>query len=78
MKKELRDDERRALLWREVVYQAVRDMTLTGEAGERARRSAHKFVFDKDDGCGSFSWACKQAGLDVEKVRDEVRARCQL
>lgn len=77
MRKPLREDERHALLWREVVYQAVRDLMLAGEAGAGARKLAREFVFDEDVGRGSFLWACKQAGLDPEKVREEVKARTE-
>jgi len=77
MRKPLLDAERRAWLYREVVYQALRDLRLTGEATAEEREMARRFVFDESDGAGSFKWCCAAAGLDVERVREEVKARTE-
>lgn len=73
MKKRLTQAERVARLWRETVYQAVRDVRLTHEATAAERESAHDWIFADDEAPLSFRWACRVAGLDVEEVRAEVR-----
>jgi hypothetical protein len=71
----LTTEQRFALLQRETVYQAVRDLMLTGEATEDERTAAREWLFNDAKGDGSFLWACSDAGLDPEAVRAEVRAR---
>lgn len=77
MRKPLLDAERYSWLYRETVYQALRDLQLTGEATAEEREMARRFVLDESDGAGSFKWCCAAAGLDAEKVRDEVKARTE-
>ena len=72
MKKRLTQAERVARLWRETVYQAVRDIRLSHEASELERDLARKWVFSDSTHHRSFLWACKQAGLDPDEVRAEV------
>jgi hypothetical protein len=64
-----------ALLRREIVYQAMRDLMLTGEATGDERTEAREWLFSDAKRDGSFLWACWDAGLDPEAVRAEVRAR---
>lgn len=74
-KRELSADERTALLYRETVYQALRDLQLEGEANAAERELAKRFVLDDTDGMGSFRWCCAAAGLDAAAVRQELRDR---
>lgn len=72
-RKRLSESERSAYFWREVVYQAVRDLKLTHEANKAERDAARTWILDDAPGLGSFAWACRAAELDPEKVREEVR-----
>lgn len=75
MTKRLTERERFALLQRETVYQAVRDLLLTSEATEQEREESRTWLFSDNKEEGSFLWACAVSGLDPEAVRAEVRAR---
>lgn len=75
MRKRLHEDERLALCWRETVYQAVRDLALTGEATPEEREASRTWIFSDSKAPHSFLWACSVAGLDPEEVRGELRAR---
>jgi hypothetical protein len=68
--KTLSEAERLSHLWRETVYQAVRD--LKGDALERA--AALDWVFSESREPQSFLWACEAAGLKAEDVRAEVKS----
>lgn len=68
----LTETERVAWLWREVVYQAMRDLMLRDEATEGDREAAARWMADDSTGVGSFRWACDMAGLDPAEVRNAV------
>lgn len=71
--KSLTEDERVAHFWREVAYQALRDVNLSHEATAEERVTAREWIFAEDDVLLSFWWVCKKAGLDVAAVRAEVK-----
>ena len=75
MRKSHQEQQRFQHFWREVVYQAVRDLMLKDEATPLERRNAREWVFADADGPASFVWACVVAGLDPEAVRKELRDR---
>lgn len=75
MKRQITEDERFALAWREVVYQSLRDLILTGEATEDEQQDARDWIFSNDASEGTFLWACGLAGVDPEDVRLEARVR---
>lgn len=74
-KKRLTERERDALLHREVVYQAVRDLMLGGEATAEERETARNWLFSDSWQEGSFLRECEAAGLDPAAVRAEVVKR---
>lgn len=75
MKRRLTEDERFAYAWREVVYQALRDIIVAGEAMPEEQQDAREWILSSDVSPGTFLWACGVAGIDPEDVRLEVRIR---
>lgn len=71
--KPLTESERLAHLWKETVYQAVRDLKLSHEATEEERDAAREWIFSDSDAPRSFLWACQVAGLNADEVRAEVK-----
>lgn len=74
-KKRLTERERESLLAREMVYQAVRDLQLRGEATPKERRESRAWLFSDSKAKGSFLRCCETAGLTPADVRAEVKKR---
>jgi hypothetical protein len=66
------DTERSAYLCREMVYQAMRDLAVRGEASAPERAASRQWLDSDSTEPGSFLWACTVAGLDPAAVRNEV------
>lgn len=75
MKPRLTEAERAAHFFRKTVYQAMRDLFVTGEAEDAEKQHAREWLFSDSKGYGSFLWNCDAGGLDPDEVRREVRAR---
>lgn len=73
----LTEQERYRYFWREVVYQAVRDL-LNPEAekvSDVETQEAWGWVHADSQQPGSFLWACVQAGLNPAAVRQQLDKR---
>ena len=68
---ESRDCEGEKALCAAVIRSAVSDL-LNASTEQKHRDSARRFLFT---GCSSLPWMASGLGLDVEAVRDGVRAR---
>lgn len=77
MKKQLTEQERYMLFWREVVYQAMRDLLCPEleQSTEEDRAEAFEWIYSDNVGMSSFLWACGEAGLNAEELRSELRQR---
>lgn len=75
--KQLTDKERYMLFWREVVYQAMRDLLCPEieQSSEEDRAEAFDWVYSDSEQMSSFLWACGEAGLSAEELRSELRKR---
>jgi len=71
----LTDAETMAWIHREIVYQAVRDLLVDGEAEPPDWYEARQWLFSEERACGSFHWCCDIGGLDPVDVREALWMR---